>query len=508
MRSASLPPCTAAASCSSRLWQAWAKAGRARRLNQPADSTCCSRWVASRTWRPSSSASAASIRRWCTARTAVSRARQRLNSSVSLRTRASIRPTRLWLLPRSARNSSICSAWARRRSRRRRVTWPCTDCKWLTTAVASSFWRRGSSCSRSAASSAGRRLATRLFTSPSSRATRACRADTGNTWRRGTPRAAAASPHWRSIARSRSTSLSSGSCRVSTLFNTTKRAIDGSLRCCCHTARSLRVTPVSAPSTNSAAWALGSRPRVSSGSAPMAFRPGVSSTTRPWRSSGCGRLMMAWRQAGTSTQPSGPTGGLSCGSSSDHRPRARASSRVTRRVRVTSASTAAMRSGSDGSSASDCQRSRWRRQSARLWASNRVSMGSRSRPGGSASSQLSSTGHMVVRPGVAGSTRRPASAKKMALISSDLPRENSATKATTRRSLARRWRSVAQCMAASGVSRSASRRKRSWASSACSRPRRHSANASRPGTRLDNSGGSNGAEGRDGGRADDNTGTS
>jgi len=42
---------------------------------------------------------------------------------------------------------------------------------------------------------------------------------------------------------------------------------------------------------------------------------------------------------------------------------------------------------------------------------------------------------MVVRPAVDGSSLRPYLAKKMALISSVLPRENSATKATVRRSL-------------------------------------------------------------------------
>ena len=51
----------------------------------------------------------------------------------------------------------------------------------------------------------------------------------------------------------------------------------------------------------------------------------------------------------------------------------------------------------------------------------------------------------MVRPGVAGSTRRPASAKKIALISSDLPRENSATKATTSFSWPSRSRSPESC---------------------------------------------------------------
>src|SRR5207253_8598263 len=40
--------------------------------------------------------------------------------------------------------------------------------------------------------------------------------------------------------------------------------------------------------------------------------------------------------------------------------------------------------------------------------------------------------HIVVRPADDGSRRCPKSAKKIALISSDLPRENSATKATTK----------------------------------------------------------------------------
>ena len=65
-------------------------------------------------------------------------------------------------------------------------------------------------------------------------------------------------------------------------------------------------------------------------------------------------------------------------------------------------------------------------------------MGSSDRRGVMPRSQRSSTGHMVVRPGVAGRTRRPAWAKKMALMSSDLPRDTSATKATTSLSLAMR----------------------------------------------------------------------
>ncbi len=53
-------------------------------------------------------------------------------------------------------------------------------------------------------------------------------------------------------------------------------------------ARSDLVTPVSAPRMKTVACADGSRLSVSSGSAPIALRPGVSSTTRPRCSNGCG----------------------------------------------------------------------------------------------------------------------------------------------------------------------------------------------------------------------------
>ena len=71
-------------------------------------------------------------------------------------------------------------------------------------------------------------------------------------------------------------------------------------RCWFQTSRSVLVTPASAARTNSTACALGSRFSVSSGSVPIAFRPGVSRITRPCCSSGCGKLMIAWRQHGIS----------------------------------------------------------------------------------------------------------------------------------------------------------------------------------------------------------------
>ena len=51
-------------------------------------------------------------------------------------------------------------------------------------------------------------------------------------------------------------------------------------------------------------------------------------------------------------------------------------------------------------------------------------------PTGIEASYNSSVGHIVVRPADDGTTRWPYCAKKIALISSDLPRENSATNAT------------------------------------------------------------------------------
>ena len=75
--------------------------------------------------------------------------------------------------------------------------------------------------------------------------------------------------------------VSSGSASASILFSTTKRASAWPPRWSRQIARSDLVTPVSAPRMKTVACAAGSRPSVSSGSAPMAFRPGVSSTTRP-----------------------------------------------------------------------------------------------------------------------------------------------------------------------------------------------------------------------------------
>ena len=274
------------------------------------------------------------------------------------------------------------------------------------------------------------------------------------------PRSRATVSHWRSMTRATCCGVLSGSASASILLRATKRASAGPPRWSRQIARSDLVTPVSAPRMNTVAWADGSRPRVSSGSVPIAFRPGVSSTTRPRLSSGCGRLMRAWRQAGTSTRPCASSGGLSSGRSSSQKPSALASSSVTTRVRITSCSACAISSGRDRSISMRVHQRGWWRSSVSEAASSRVSIGSSTRPTGSSASKPSSTGHMVVRPGVAGSMRRPVSAKKMALISSDLPRENSATKATISFSPASRARMASNQPACASSSRSSSRTSR------------------------------------------------
>ena len=143
--------------------------------------------------------------------------------------------------------------------------------------------RCGSSCVASASSSAGRRLARRPSASPSTRAGERLPRRQRKDALRGDRRAsravlcalrldlrldllgvgAAGRPARRSCSARRSAS-SAWPPRWS-------RQI----------ARSDLVTPVSAPRMKTVACAVGSRLSVSSGSAPIAFSPGVSSTTRP-----------------------------------------------------------------------------------------------------------------------------------------------------------------------------------------------------------------------------------
>ena len=226
--------------------------------------------------------------RACTARTACRRAVQPSNSAASASTRCSISRTLALLLPRRPRSSSSCSACERRRSDSRRVP-AARSCPTAPSAAcsSSSCWR-GSSSAVMAASSAGRRLAASACASPPTRAASAWRADSGNTRCGGRPSVCAVVSRWRAICASTASGVASGSTSVSILFSTTKRSRLLPPRCSRQIARSDLVTPVSAASTNTVACADGSSDSVSSGSAPMAFRPGVSSTTRPRSSSGCG----------------------------------------------------------------------------------------------------------------------------------------------------------------------------------------------------------------------------
>ena len=189
--------------------------------------------------------------------------------------------------------------------------------------------------------------------------------------------------------------------------------------------------------------------------------------------------MSAWRQAGTSTRPAASSGGLSSGWASSQKPRARAWSLATKLVRVTSSSACASCSGSRTNSGTIFQARRCGRSSASERPSRRVSIGNSMSEEGSSASQPSSTGHIVVRPGVAGRMRRPVSAKKIALMSSDLPRENSATKATTNFSLPSRSRNELNWMPAESSISSCSPRNRATSSSRCASAKRQPLRASR-----------------------------
>ena len=85
---------------------------------------------------------------------------------------------------------------------------------------------------------------------------------------------------WRSISRSMSASDLKSSQRPSILLRMTRRpdliAASSPARCWFHTSRSVLVTPASAARMNRTACAFGRRLSVSSGSVPIAFKPGVS----------------------------------------------------------------------------------------------------------------------------------------------------------------------------------------------------------------------------------------
>ena len=221
-------------------------------------------------------------------------------------------PTTSWFLPRSAVSSASCSATpaerahrgSRARSSASERTSPCDAAPTMSRLA-------GMSCCDSDASSAGRRLRASSASSPLTLASSAFCADVAYTCvvRNAEHVRGRAAPGARSRA-SISSSVFRSSHRPSILLRMTMRPalVAGSspARCWFHTSRSVLVTPASAARMNSSACALGSRLSVSSGSVPIAFRPGVSRITRPCCSSGCGKLMTACRQHGMSTLPSSP----------------------------------------------------------------------------------------------------------------------------------------------------------------------------------------------------------
>jgi len=266
----------------------------------------------------------------------------------------------------------------------------------------------GTRRSTNALSSVGRRLAASRRRSPVTLATSPFCADTGNT--RAASRSSVRLTELTCLATSASISASvfSASHSPSILLSTAMWLwVTPSPTMCRQTSRSLLVTPVSAASTNKTACALGTSDSVSSGSVPIAFSPGVSRMTRPCLSSGCGKLMTAWRQREISTSPSWLTAKTWAGSSGSYRPYMRASSTGTRTVSATSLNACSMPSGESVSTGNTRHSTAAFLKSDVVPSRARVSMGSARIQGGRDSSCINSVGHMVVRPADDGRMRRP-----------------------------------------------------------------------------------------------------
>ena len=249
------------------------------------------------------------------------------------------------------------------------------------------------------------------------------------------PRSEALAFTCRSISALISDSGFRSSHRPSILLRTTMRpAFDAGsspARCCVHTSRvGLRYAGVGGEDEQHR-MRVGQQIQRELGLGPdRRSDPGVSRITRPCCSSGCGKLMTAWRQHGISTaavaagrarirsvaaiQPvfarqsrrtraSPPTRARA-----PRHPRCRREIEGKRRPLVGVVFELGHRRIA-GARFDRQQSDRWRRE----WGRAAISVG-----------------HIVVRPADDGRSRCPKSAKKIALISSDLPRENSATNAT------------------------------------------------------------------------------
>ena len=248
---------------------------------------------------------------------------------------------------------------------------------WPSTAFSSSASFCATMRSQSSASSRSRRLRSSSAGSPRTLASSACFADSGSTSPRCRPSWRAV-PSWiRRMAFCTKRSPERSSQSTSILFSTANRLLWPSSRSgwmyFCQISMSEAVTPASADSRNRIAWALGSIDRVSSGSLPRAFRPGVSRIRRPWRSSGWSKLTRAWRQAGTRTW----SGSSAASRASGWKPSWIACSTGSALVLATWAKAWAMPSGSPVSSGMFTQWRGTRLNWATLASARRVSIGSR-----------------------------------------------------------------------------------------------------------------------------------
>ena len=243
------------------------------------------------------------------------------NSRCSASARRVMRSIELWFLPCRPRSSYSCSITPRSRAP---SVWRASE---ATRSTCATVWSRticclaGTSRSISASSSSGSRLASSSTGSFCTLATRPFCALTGKTRIGSSPSVAATPAHWRRTSSSISPGVFSASHRPSILLSTAMWFLwPASPTTWRQTSRSLLVTPVSAASTNSTACAFGTSDSVSSGSVPIAFSPGVSRITRPCRSSGCGKLMTAWRHFEISTMPFLSSATAWSGSSASNRP--------------------------------------------------------------------------------------------------------------------------------------------------------------------------------------------
>ena len=262
----------------------------------------------------------------------------------------------------------------------------------------------------SASSNAPRQLRSNKAASLLTLANRPFWAETATTWLVGTPNMLAVLCFCPSSCNSTCSGESKASHKVSILLSTTTRvAVSRSscTRCSRQIDRSDWVTPVSAAKMNTMACACGIKLTVSSGSAPIAFNPGVSRMIRPCLSRGCAILISAWRHFGTSIKPCASINTLDWSLPSCQNPSALASSGVTRHVSATLAKASASCFGLVTSRSVRSHFSGAIRHSIKLCGCSRDSMGNRRRQGGTSGSYPISVGHMVVRPALAGMMRRP-----------------------------------------------------------------------------------------------------